>query len=153
MSGSEDGPPPSKALKLSLKGWDELKRVKRDNLRASQGMSASGSGVNNVHVAVRNILQENSIQLPVLHGLNTPPAGKKLREEEDPKEREKKVENERKRKGSKSPNKALAAFMKTTDAKNQTKEWGERSLRRMEACPFCDRCAIVVVQDEFVFPL
>ena len=46
---------------------------------------------------------------------------KELKEEEEQKEREK-VENENKRKRTKGYNKALAAFMKTTDAKNQTKE-------------------------------
>ena len=84
------------------------------------------------------------------------PAGEKLREElkeeEERKEREKNEESERKRKRTQGQNKALAAFMKTTDAKNQTNEWGERSLRGKQACPFCDRCAIIVVQDEFVFP-
>jgi len=62
-----------------------------------------------------------------------------LKEEKDRKEREKE-ENERKRKRSKGQNKALAAFMKTVDPANQTKEWGERSLRFDQACPFCNRC-------------
>ena len=66
---------------------------------------------------------------------------KKLKEEEEQKEREKAAENERKKKRTRGMNKALAAFMKTTDAKNQTKEWGERSLRSEEACPFCNRCS------------
>jgi len=62
---------------------------------------------------------------------------KELKEEKDRKERE---ENERKRKRSKGQNKALAAFMKTVDPTNQTKEWGEMSLRSDQACPFCNRC-------------
>jgi len=49
--------------------------------------------------------------------------------------------DERTRKRTRGVNKALAAFMKTTDdAKNQTKDWGERSLRGDQACPFCNRC-------------
>ena len=71
-----------------------------------------------------------------------------LKEEKDRKEREKE-ENERKRKMSKGQNKALAAFMKTVDPANQTKEWGERSLRFDQACPFCNRCSIIVAQDDF----
>ena len=66
---------------------------------------------------------------------------KKLKEEEEQKEREKAAENERKRKRTRGMNKALAAFVKTTDAKNQTKDWGERSLRGDQACPFCNRCS------------
>ena len=60
------------------------------------------------------------------------PAGiklrQKLKEEEERKEKLKEEEKERKRKRTKGQNRALAAFMKTTDAKNQTKEWGERSM-------------------------
>ena len=77
---------------------------------------------------------------------------KELKEEEDRKEREKE-ENEMKRKRTKGQNKALAAFLKTTDPMNQTKEWGERSLRSDQACPFCNRCSIIVAQDDFGFPL
>jgi len=62
---------------------------------------------------------------------------KELKEEKDRKERE---DNERKRKRIKGQNKALAAFMKTVDPTNQTKEWGEMSLRSDQACPFCNRC-------------
>ena len=73
---------------------------------------------------------------------NPTSAGNKLREElkeeEDRKEREKE-EKEMRRKRTKGQNKALAAFMKTTDPKNQTKEWAEKSLRSGQACPFCNR--------------
>ena len=56
-----------------------------------------------------------------------------LKEEEEEKERQKvATENKRRTKGQ---NKALAAFMKTTDRKNQ---W-ERSMRIDSNCPFCDR--------------
>jgi len=72
---------------------------------------------------------------------NPTPAGNKLREqlkeEEDQKEREKE-EKERKRKRTKGQNKALGAFLKVTDRKNQTKEL-ERSVQLDSTCPFCYR--------------
>ena len=56
-----------------------------------------------------------------------------LKEEEEEKERQKvATENKRRTKGQ---NKALAAFMKTTDRKNQ---W-ERSMRIDSNCPFCGK--------------
>ena len=67
-------------------------------------------------------------------------AGNTLREQLREQEEEK--EKERKRKRTKGQNKALGAFMKTTEPKNQSKEWLERSLRSENACPFCNRCAM-----------
>ena len=84
---------------------------------------------------------------------NPTSAGNKLREElkeeEDRKEREKE-EKEMRRKRTKGQNKALAAFMKTTDPKNQTKEWAEKSLRSGQACPFCNRCFIIQLILDFL---
>ena len=82
---------------------------------------------------------------------NPTAAGNKLREllkeEEDQKEREKE-ENERKRKRTKGQNKALGAFLKVTDRKNQTKEL-ERSVQLDSTCPFCNRCALAVIKGNF----
>ena len=67
-----------------------------------------------------------------------------LKEEEEEKEK-KKVATEQKRR-TKGQNKALAAFIKTTDRKNQ---W-ERSVRSDSNCPFCGR---YFLQDSRIIPI
>ena len=70
-----------------------------------------------------------------------------LREEEQQREREEE-EKERKRKRTKGQNKALGAFLKTTNLRDQTKEWeslSQRSARLNNACPFCSRCTIILL--------
>ena len=65
------GPPPFKAPKFKFSRKDkeeaELEKVKKDslfdNLRDSQGTSASGSSGNDVHDVVGNILQANNLHL------------------------------------------------------------------------------------------
>ena len=81
---------------------------------------------------------------------NPTSAGNKLREELKEEEDRKEREKEMRRKRTKGQNKALAAFMKTTDPKNQTKEWAEKSLRSGQACPFCNRCFIIQLILDFL---
>ena len=67
-----------------------------------------------------------------------------LKEEEEEKEKQK-VATEQKRR-TKGQNKALAAFIKTTDRKNQ----GERSVKSDSNCPFCGR---YFLQDSRIIPI
>ena len=67
-----------------------------------------------------------------------------LKEEEEEKEKQK-VATEQKRR-TKGQNKALAAFIKTTDRKNR---W-ERSVRSDSNCPFCGR---YFLQDSRIIPI
>ena len=67
-----------------------------------------------------------------------------LKEEEEEKEKQK-VATEQKRR-TKGQNKALAAFIRTTDRKNQ---W-ERSVRSDSNCPFCGR---YFLQDSRIIPI
>ena len=67
-----------------------------------------------------------------------------LKEEEEENEKQKVATEQKKR--TKGQNKALAAFIKTTDRKNQ----GERSVKSDSNCPFCGR---YFLQDSRIIPI